>query len=274
MKKFQPSISSFNENRKKVLDNITDLVYNIRMDGMKTKTSENELIEVNDDVMKLVKGVRRFAKTGSDITLDAVIDKLESQTAPVYKAFADAKLSPPVLAGGAIRDTLLGISPADWDFFWHGKGSADEDLDEITYVLLSLRDTLGAVEYPYLVVSNYKGADDTVEAFDVMEMYHEVGRLFEVYQVINRKDFSTAKELIDSFDYSLVRGYYDPLLKKIFVGADFIESLATRKVFVKDEKTYHRLVNFNYKFSYAFAATGPGVPQKKKHSKYIISTTF
>lgn len=61
-------------------------------------------------------------------------------------------------------------------------------------------------------------------------------------QVLGRKESSL--ETIETFDYSLVKAWYDTGEKKFFFHKDFLDQMGQNKIIVKNEKTEERVSNF------------------------------
>lgn len=192
-KKFQQDIKTLTEHRKNLLDKLSDKVYNIRT-GLK-ETSK---------IMKV--SPTHYTRDAHQTDLN--LERLKE----VYDTISEVSKSEygftPVIAGGSVRDTLLGVPYADIDVFF--VNDPKEDLsDFLVYVseLFRKKDAID-IEVPATPIGakRYYWGEGTKDAFTGYELY---SRRLKVVQFMAYGRDTTPEELIEGFDYDLVKCWYD-----------------------------------------------------------------
>lgn len=189
----------------------------------------------------------------------------------------------PVVAGGAIRDTIFGLPIKDFDIFFDTSVFEDEEREDIALLLIAMVcEKLGQHEYPELrncrfgMVGHNDGyavgeGEDRKVPFVVYEnypfkvaeeagwnweqnMWNEVEAAppprpyaFPMLQVIGHKDDrlrTEPVEFLEYFDYGLVRGLFDPNDMTFAFHDSLAETLLSREIPCSNQKTLNRVTNF------------------------------
>ena len=156
-----------------------------------------------------------------------------------------------VIAGGCIRDIVLGLNVKDIDVF------VDSGTDPLGLAVLYAGSSEAATQKPGdQSYARIEGADN--QGFEVYDVYNFLGQ--EVFcpplQIIC-KEFNSVDDLLGSFDYNAVMAGYSPSTGVVFKKA-FLDSLETRKV----DKNTARTRAFCTKSGWSL----PGITQRFKTS--------
>lgn len=223
-----------------MLDKTPDTGYNIH-----TGYSEVNYLDIS-------KGKESSRETEKDLLeLCTVINKLTA----IHNNY-------PLIAGGAIRDFLLGHStPKDFDIFIDVSSIEDEDeqqdfIDTFLYdfcVAIRDKDFGPTVGWPYSmepmegehVQEQYKDMDGT---FKVYEWHSDANNTSAPYQFIFMKNpmiqTDPAQWVLDKFDYSLVKCFMDPATTKVYASDEFMNDKDESRITVHEERTRKRLLNW------------------------------
>ncbi len=164
----------------------------------------------------------------------------------VDKAMAVSYL-PYVIAGGAVRDCFFGLVPKDIDVFVDVSGMDNPDdamvlLCHDVFIHLGLEDTLP-----------YKKMDSVYEVSDKSQYYIynsafenftlSTGEMSTTIQLIGKADpsISRPEEMVQSFDYELVRAWYKGGLQ---YSGDFCKAVKARQVTIGSARTRQRVDEF------------------------------
>lgn len=240
---------------KKPLDKYLDRVYNIRRE-----------VDLEDLLAHSL-------NTDNSILVHNQITVLSEQLCKVPSAMGKAEEDFPsmLIAGGSIRDRIFGLGPKDFDVF---VDISDYDKDEAEDLLLLICEEirqqqddpdeyihpkrLGEEEEPYLETD-----DDTEDPCIVYEIYPNTDFLLDdriinqikPIQVIgyrNKDIKNNPFKFLDTFDYSLVKAFFDPFKKEYGVHKDFHKSLDNKIVEYSGSKPKARVVNFKWKWERTF----------------------
>lgn len=218
---FQELISQKEEAKKKMLDNSGISVYNIYK-----------------DVGGLITPHTSCKKT-SNATLQRIVELGNWMKTTGVQKFPE--LPCPIIAGGAIRDLLLGKVPKDYDIF---VDISDLDKDEADDLLLLYANELSRVggvpygDYPYPVGGD-EYAGTVAEDMVVYEIYPFGGVC--ATQVIGRR--SKPLDTVNSFDYNLVKGYYDPVEEIFHLSEELLKGFENKEIIRDDDTKTERRVN-------------------------------
>lgn len=119
-----------------------------------------------------------------------------------------------IIAGGSVRDLLFDFRPKDVDIFISHAPSLDSnEFEDICDLLMS---ELSVVKHWEGDNKNYQNTEEDEEDdyFRLLEGVFEIPRpigetLREGCLQLVARPFLTFKDLVNTFDYDLVRGYYD-----------------------------------------------------------------
>jgi hypothetical protein len=223
-----------------VVDKLADSGYNIR-------TGYKEIPYINT--------TKNVHQSNQDITgLTIVADNLK-------KVSSNYGIKP-VIAGGAIRDILLGYYPKDHDVFIDVSKFA-EDPDALQdFIDVFLYDFCVSVsggntnfDFPYSIKPKNNDTTLTVwanEEYKDMEGTFEVREWWPTYvnaqcpiQFIFMKEPMIEEDagqfISDKFDYSLVKCYMDIETQKIYASDEFMKDIDATRITVKDESTRLRV---------------------------------
>lgn len=252
MKKFLHDIYEVVEDRKKHLDNISKLLYNIRT-GYKKK---GYIMNVNKEAFS----------TNREQT--ALLDGKISSLYKIASEAADTVGARVVIAGGSVRDALLGLPVRDFDIFFLGI-DAEEGDDTVVYLSELMKDRvpeLGSrAATPIANYSNILLNSPTKRKFVGYEFtsrhlrrdvdFNQI-QAFKPIQIIGRSE-ATPEELVDSFDYDLVRCWYDGSYN---IDNRFELSLKSKRVPTEDNDTYDRVQHWKSRTGFKITV---GRPPKK-----------
>jgi len=137
---------------------------------------------------------------------------------------------PVVCAGGAIRDTRWKWRLKDIDIFVVSNDSDDLERASGDWAIINTTDG-----------QEYTGKDKTPQ-FSVLTCNH---REIEIpVQIIRHTFCQSVTELVDGFDYDLVKGYYDPTTDKVMYHTAADKSFAAKTITVDNELTRRRVSRF------------------------------
>lgn len=261
----------------KVLDKRLFNMYNMRSRIAKMKTAEQILVDLTESVNK-----ERSATV--DENIHAVGEAIKRAR---DKGFGS--LRTPILAGGAIRDYVYGLTPQDYDVFLDVT-NIPEDEQEDAVLLFGLRviDELTAADD-----SKFKALEDNTlrklgAAYGLEGRNGQNGQGFYVFetgpfderiqriwnedvaidadrandqfrfiklQFIGHSDTRLSKEdpteFVEGFDYELVRGLFDPEIMAYRLHDDFVRVVNSKTLTVKEERTARRVYDWSSRFSWA-----------------------
>lgn len=261
----------------KVLDNQLKTLYNNRCKVKRMKTAEQILVDLTESVNK---------------ERSAIVDENIHAVGEAIKRARDkgfGSLRTPILAGGAIRDYVYGLTPQDYDVFLDVT-NIPEDEQEDAVLLFGLRviDELTAADD-----SKFKALEDNTlrklgaayglegrngqngQGFYVFEtgpfneriqrIWNEDVAIDEVrandqfrfikLQFIGHSDTRLSKEdpteFVEAFDYELVRGLFDPEIMAYRLHDDFVKVVNSKTLTVREERTARRVYDWTSRFSWA-----------------------
>jgi len=210
--------------------------------------------------------------------------------------FLDETLSkvspiPYVIAGGAVRDGLLGLEPKDYDIFLDMSPVAEmEDDERIDFVALlnyNFHEKVG-LQFPGVFetpwpVSNpfYKDMENNFLVYEhaFRGPADDPARLVEnTYQIIYRNNSPDISSdplgfVVNSFDWSLTKAYYKD--GKVFVGQQFVDTMKDKKIESTDLNTSRRIRSwYQRNFQYVAKAFKISIePEPPAAGIYDIETT-
>lgn len=175
----------------------------------------------------------------------------------------------PVIAGGAVRDVIFGKRPKDYDVFvstlhWPEEDREDNLLVFGQLVLQELKKS-SPETFSSLITErlervtadsgeNKEYSDETTgEEFIVYENSYDDAmenvEQWENIQFIGRPNDKLSKGLIlefveESFDYPLVKAFYDPSTGDFVVSDEFRLCLDSGVVTARDDRTFNRVQRF------------------------------
>lgn len=241
------------------------------------KTAEQILVDLTESVNK-----ERSATV--DENIHAVGEAIKRAR---DKGFGS--LRTPILAGGAIRDYVYGLTPQDYDVFLDVT-NIPEDEQEDAVLLFGLRviDELTAADD-----SKFKALEDNTlrklgAAYGLEGRNGQNGQGFYVFetgpfderiqriwnedvaidadrandqfrfiklQFIGHSDTRLSKEdpteFVEGFDYELVRGLFDPEIMAYRLHDDFVKVVNSKTLTVREERTARRVYDWTSRFSWA-----------------------
>jgi hypothetical protein len=215
-----------------VVDKLADSGYNIR-------TGYKEILYTST--------TKNVHQSNQDITgLTIVADNLK-------KVSTNYGIKP-VIAGGAIRDILLGYFPKDHDVFIDVSKFADDPDALEDFIDVFLYDFCVSVtgndnfDFPYLISGNpeqdarYKEMEGS---FEVREWWPTYANCQCPIQFIFMKEpmieEDVGKFIDDKFDYSLVKCYMDIETQKVYASDEFMNDVDATRIIVKDESARLRV---------------------------------
>ena len=238
MKKVWSNFRDFEEVRQKRLDKVSDLLYNIR-------TRYREMKYIKTDFSNSINP--ELSKTASEI-----LSSFQQKLLQVHEATNPGD-QPPVIAGGAVRDALLGVYPKDIDVFYPVRGDLD---DESVYFTETLRAMFPENDFTIFTEVNSKAYDAMVDK-DIC-IYRGYGRTDgdRIFQI----DVMTMPEqpigtIIDGFDHALVKCYYDGA--HYYASEEFLDAIRRKRVECASKKTERRLLDWRYRSNYKITIGRP-----------------
>lgn len=229
LKKFQPDFKEIQyqakEAKRKMLDKVGLKGYNIHTGDVEALVASQSVSIVRSTVA--IENLKTVGRLASEIA-------------------NNLHLPPPVIAGGAVRDAVFGLIRKDDDIFIDLTGV---NVDEHDDVCLRFADALRMTSedmaaYPIGDVlkdlqfggdgNEYNDADNPTGFIAGYEGFTDYGQ----FNVLGRTE--TPEETVDSFDYSLVKCWYDTGTNEFKFHEDFLNQLNNELVDVRDDKTKRR----------------------------------
>lgn len=193
-------------------------------------------------------------------TTDRVFANIETLDKAMREATTNIDIDY-VIAGGAVRDGLMGLPPKDYDIFLNLSRLDPEDEDGrddlITLLNYNFHDKVraniplirGDFETPWTVHNEaYKAMENTFFVYEHVfggeeEPMAAIGN-DNTYQLIYRKnnpDIGTDPLgfVVNNFDWPLTKAYYKD--GKVFVGQEFADAFKTKKISSTDLNTSRRI---------------------------------
>lgn len=219
-RKFQPNLKTLRESREKHLDNVSRLLYNIRTGYRKRG------IEMNVNKMAF--------STNPAVTEEQ--DNILREQFDILSEIADKAGTRAVIAGGAVRDTLLGLPYRDLDFFILDSND-DDTLVYMTELYREKKPEFDRAARP--IAQGYANSLFTGYEFTALQRnpLGEVPPGLRPIQFIGRNE-TTAEELVSAFDYDLVRCWYDG---QYHIDNSFEMALKAKRVPTESFRTYDRV---------------------------------
>lgn len=213
-------------NRKKVLDNWRNLWYNLSI-----KSGEQQV-----DILTIIEA------SSIDLENSHRVKQTIEEFGKTLKAVSEDKLPflrTPVIAGGAVRDMIFGLTPKDYDIFFDISKLESEEVEDTCVLLSSMfledqtpndpsrwtalpkgKDYGGAVdrwgkEGEFVVYEGYSNEDTTVQF---------IGHSNDL---LDKSPITFAE---DYFDWCLTKAVYDPLTETVQLGKDFLKALETEVI--------------------------------------------
>lgn len=187
----------------------------------------------------------------------AITDRVFTNLKFLDEALKETVELPYLIAGGAVRDGLLGLEPKDYDIFLDMSPIADLDDDErVDYIALlnyNLHERvglqhLGGFETPWPVHNPaYKDMENNFLVYEhaFRGEQDDPMRIQEnTYQLIYRKDSAEIKDnplgfVEQGFDWPLTKAYYKD--DKVFVSQQFRNCMDNRVIESDDQNTSRRI---------------------------------
>lgn len=176
------------------------------------------------------------------------LEKLEGPISRLKKACQATGESPPIIAGGFVRDIVLGLMPKDLDIFFDvSKYASEGEADDALLVFASHYLTNPEKTSITLVEGEYDGAESfgdnsgTQATFALCYEFSRGGRYPVQFVGHNAPSIVTdPMSFVDTFDYDLVKCYYDLTKDKFCFHPKFLEALETKTLSVNSQKSYDR----------------------------------
>lgn len=248
---------------KKAIDKVLNSGYNIRT-GLEVSNREEYTFDkaITDRVFTNLK----------------FLDETLSKVSPI----------PYVIAGGAVRDGLLGLEPKDYDIFLDMSPVAemedDERVDFIALLNYNFHEKVGpqfpgVLETPW-PVSNpaYKDMENNFLVYEhaFRGPADDPARIVEnTYQIIYRNNSPDISSdplgfVVNNFDWPLTKAYYKD--GKVFVGQQFVDTMKTKKIESTDLTTSRRIRSW-YQRNFHRVAKAFKISIEPVASFYDIETT-
>ena len=245
MKRYSQNIKDLNLARQKVLDNLSQKVYTYRT-GLKKMITKDDINEI--PLMGLSKDFQQS-------------DYNNRRLSEIYGVVKDITMKEygftPVIAGGAVRDTLLGLPFRDIDFFF--TDTPEENFDDfLVYVteLLREKDTcLGMMSRPALPLG--RSPYQQRLGFTAYELLSDRGGVLEF--MVGKEQ--SVPELLGGFYADIVRCYYDGTYH---ATKSFAEALKAKRIPTKDYRTYDKLQNWKERTGFKITIGRPPAEKQPK----------
>lgn len=226
--------------RQKVLDKKAELLYNIRRRVVTMKDYEEVNpgdISVNQPLTELLVDVMKKYAT----TFDAAAKEAGNNA---------------VVAGGAVRDILLGYKPKDLDVFIT---DVTDDLDDENVYFSEVLRRLDPETYhsPFQLKAH--------QAYTPSADLCVYGYIYGAYPVDVMTTSKTLEETLEGFDHDLVQCYMKD--GKYFVSPNFLSAVKANRVASRDLNTHYRLKNWKKRTGSRIAVGLP--PKGKKLNPYM-----
>lgn len=233
--------------RQLMLDKINKILYNIRTRVVEEGTMQEVLL---NDLSK-----------NPDLTSKSY-DFLRKRLPAVQKAMDETGIKG-VIAGGCVRDILLGLHYKDIGLFLFSCEDLDDDNVYFT-------ETIRKYDYhQYERPFKSRGAGYPSSTFIT---YRSAGYQYDAraLDVMSTKNAS-AEEVLDTFDYDLVRCYFDPLTEKFFVDPRFLTSYHAGRIDPSSSEVRRRALDWRERTGYKIVIGN--VPKKAQEASTYASAT-
>lgn len=260
---------------KKRLDKTPDEVYNIYKDGERDKLLSHPMRTGRVGMCRTTKTTLSYLSYFKD-TLIPKVDEIANK-------FNLPKLNF-VLAGGSIRDMLVGVTPKDYDVFvdldlFEGDYTEAEDAFDIFVAELEGMSGNGTTYLMEPKNANYDGSlldtpkPDQIRG--IRDVYSlgcyspEASYSFEV--IVGRFGGKNPLDIIDGFDYNLVKGGVDIRTGETLLKGEMILGLTTKTAFIPTESAEKR---FNRWRNRAFRCNEFKLERTYKAKKALKKATY
>jgi hypothetical protein len=198
--------------------------------------------------------------TIKDFTEDATQSEINlSRMTTLLNRVKEGVSVPAVIAGGAVRDTLLGYPYNDIDFFLTGVPDDVLSLDD--YAVLAseavkdFSESVGWQNTHAALVGDYVEYVDS--AFEVRRLYDAGSKAGPTFN--KNLDFiarhASLEDTINSFDYGLVKGYYDG--ENFYVHDEFLEIMKNGRVNPQNKRAERRVKRWRMRTGYSLVIGRP-----------------
>lgn len=238
MKKVWSNFRDFEEVRQKRLDKVSDLLYNIR-----TRYREMKFVKVDFE---------HSVSPAMSRTVAGFLEPFQQKLLAAHEETHPGE-QPPVIAGGAIRDVLLGGYPKDIDVFYPVSGDID---DENVYFTETFRRMFPNCEFASF--AEVSGKDyEAVNDKDIC-IYRGYGRPDgdRVFQVdVMTMAQQPIEKIVQDFDHSLVKCYYDGA--HYYASEEFLDAIRRKRVESGSKRTERRLHDWRSRSNYKITIGRP-----------------
>lgn len=187
---------------------------------------------------------------------DRVFDNINTLDTALKEVTANTDVNY-LIAGGVVRDGLLGLEPKDYDIFLDLSKTAEMEEDERDDLVALLNYNFhenvgpqfpGAFEIPWPVSEHaYKEMENNFLVYEhaFRGPEDDPARIVEnTYQIIYRNNSPDISSdplgfVVNNFDWSLTKAYYKD--GKVFVGQQFVDTMKTKKIESTDLNTSRRI---------------------------------
>ena len=188
------------------------------------------------------------------------MEVLKRLDAAAKEVAAKIGMKPPVIAGGAVRDTLLGYYARDFDIFLLGVENTDEGQDDVAYFFGKFLET--GCCHPTRIKNKSNYNNDTSKIVDVYVAYEDDGRYNRPIDVIGRVE-NDVSELIADFDHDLVLCYYDDWL---MIHENMLKALSKGRVESRDYLASDRLQTWRLRTGHKITIGRPPAKSRLMYS--------
>lgn len=153
-----------------------------------------------------------------------------------------------VVAGGSVRDFALGFAPKDIDVFLV---SETPDYPVIYELALNNLSAAFPLSFPEAARVTATLSSNTVDSFGQRITVHYKGVSYVVEVIVGKADkpHTSTKDLLDDFDYGLVRAVYDPMsTEPIQVHSSFLLMAEDGVMRVNRKAPAHRRQNADLRY--------------------------
>lgn len=261
---FKRSVQDVVQDRKKYLDKVSNLLYNTNIGKGKENKKVGKMINIDKYSLDSSRTKEQLNK------LNLVRNKLKN-------VYGNGEL---VVAGGAVRDTVLGLPYRDIDLFITDtvKEPFTSIEDTLTYDSVEASETLSEFGY-YTTDFGGRGNYGDSEFQVVSHSTNSFARLNEcpTIQVIVRKELRDGPEgLLKSFDWSLTEAYIND--DGVFVSEDFVRAVESKRVEFKSRAAKDRADIWRhrtgYKITFGRLPTGEKSKPQPRELKWFNTQDF
>lgn len=229
----------------KVLDKRNKDLYNIRT-GSK---GSNGVVINTSPVTDLQSAIDKYSvdKTKSNDYLVA----LQKVARKLFEACKEKNIPIPIISGGVIRDIIFGMSPNDVDIFFDLQNLDLREEDELLLACHSIKEGLlkgpthqkGEVydDTPFIVYCSYLSHDFDKFKFVMADMICHKGK--------------TLLETVDTFHYSLAKGYMNCETGEVTLSEDLKRDLSRGFIEIEDEKGINKISAFYSNYHWHLTST-------------------